>query len=128
MALGSFSSLFLVLHAFVFRCCRLLYLWACWFCFMFTHVRHSFPSLIDKQLSRKATLMFQGPVVQKTISTNPGLKFNRLFILVCSAWQLKLKLSKEKYFIVSMISEQKFSNIFVYIFIILSTKFSLILD
>ena len=24
-------------------------------------------------------------VVQKAISTNPGLKFNRLFILVCSA-------------------------------------------
>ena len=44
---------------FVFRCCRLPYLWACWCSFMFTPVRHSFPSLIDKQLSRKATLMFQ---------------------------------------------------------------------
>ena len=50
-----------------------------------------------------------GRVVQKAISANPGLKFNRLFILVCSAWQLK------------------FSNILVYIFIILSTKFPLIL-
>ena len=27
----------------------------------------------------------QGRVVQKAISANPGLKFNRLFILVCSA-------------------------------------------
>ena len=26
-----------------------------------------------------------GRVVQKAISANPGLKFNRLFILVCSA-------------------------------------------
>ena len=26
----------------------------------------------------------QGRVVQKAISANPGLKFNRLFILVCS--------------------------------------------
>ena len=26
----------------------------------------------------------QGQVVQKAISPNPGLKFNRLFILVCS--------------------------------------------
>ena len=26
-----------------------------------------------------------GRVVQKAISTNPGLKFNRLFILVCFA-------------------------------------------
>ena len=33
----------------------------------------------------------QGRVVQKVISANPGLKFNRLFILVCSVWQLKLK-------------------------------------
>ena len=52
----------------------------------------------------------QGRVVQKAISVNPGLKFNRLFILVCSAWQVKLKLSKAKHFIVCMISEQKFSN------------------
>ena len=44
---------------FVFRCCRLPYLWACWFRFMFTSVRHSFASLIDKQLSRQATLLFQ---------------------------------------------------------------------
>ena len=54
---------------------------------------------------------------QKAISANPGLKFNRLFILVCSARQLKLKLSKATHFIVSMISEQKFSNIFVYNFV-----------
>ena len=66
-------------------------------------------------------------VVQKTISANPGLKFNWPFILVCSAWQLKLKLFKVKHFIICMISEQKFSNIFVYIFIILSPKFPLIL-
>ena len=44
---------------FVFRCCRLSYLWVSWFRFMFTLVRHSFASLIDKQLSRKATPMFQ---------------------------------------------------------------------
>ena len=45
---------------FVFRRCRLPYLRACWFRFMFTQVRHSFSSaLIDKQLPRKATLMFQ---------------------------------------------------------------------
>ena len=43
---------------FVFRCCRLTYLWVSWFRFMFTLVRHSFASLIDTQLSRKATLMF----------------------------------------------------------------------
>ena len=42
----------------VFRCWRLPYLWVSWFRFMFTLVRHSFASLIDKQLSRKATLMF----------------------------------------------------------------------
>ena len=30
-------------------------------------------------------VMFQGRVVQKAISANSGLKFNRLFILVCSA-------------------------------------------
>ena len=29
---------------FVFRCCRLPYLWACWFCFMFPPVTHSFTS------------------------------------------------------------------------------------
>ena len=69
-----------------------------------------------------------GRVVQKAVSANPGLKFNRLFILVCCASQLKLKFSQAKHFIVSMISEHKFSNIFVYIFIILSTKFPLILD
>ena len=61
-----------------------------------------------------------GRVVQKPISDNPRLKFNRLFILVCSTWQLLLKFSKAKHFIVCMISEQKF--------IILSTKFPLILD
>ena len=55
----------------------------------------------------------QGRVVWKEISANPGLKFNRL---VCSTWQLKLKLSKAKHFIVCMISEQKYSNIFVYIY------------
>ena len=44
---------------FVFRCCRLPYLWVSWFRFMFTLVRHSFASLINKQLSRKATLIFQ---------------------------------------------------------------------
>ena len=44
---------------FVFRCCHLPYLWVSWFRFMFTLVRHSFASLIDKQLSRKETLMFQ---------------------------------------------------------------------
>ena len=32
----------------------------------------------------------QGRVVQKAISANSGLKFNRLFILACSAWQLKV--------------------------------------
>ena len=41
---------------FVFRCYRLPYLWGSWFRFMFTLVTHSFASLIDKQLSRKATL------------------------------------------------------------------------
>ena len=44
---------------FVFRCCRLPYVRACWFRFMFTLVGHSFASLIDKELSRKPTLMFQ---------------------------------------------------------------------
>ena len=69
-----------------------------------------------------------GWVVRKAISANPGIKLNCLFIFVCSAWQLKLKLSKAKHFIICMISEQKFSNVFVYIFIILSTKFPQILD
>ena len=44
---------------FVFRCCRLPYLWVSWFRFLFTLVRYSFSLLIYKQLSRKATLMFQ---------------------------------------------------------------------
>ena len=44
---------------FVFRCCRLPYLWVSWSRFMFAPVRHSFASLIYKQLSKKATLMFQ---------------------------------------------------------------------
>ena len=81
--------------------------------------------------------MHQGRVVQKAISGNPGLKFNqrsvlrrqsrdrnRLFILVCSTWQLQLKFSKAKHFIVCAISEQQFSNILVYIFIIFSIKIS----
>ena len=73
------------------------------------------------------SILYWGRLLQKAISGNPGLKFNRLFILVCSTWQLQLKFSKAKHFIVCMISEQKFSNIVVYIFIILSTKFPLIM-
>ena len=34
---------------FCFRCCRFHFLRASWFRFMFTLVRHSFPSLIDKR-------------------------------------------------------------------------------
>ena len=54
IAFGSFSSLFLVLcsssDVAVYLC-----LWTC----LFPPVKHSFASLIDKQLSIKATLMFQ---------------------------------------------------------------------
>ena len=32
-----------------------------------------------------SVIKYQGRVVQKAISANPGLKFNRLFILVYSA-------------------------------------------
>ena len=57
MAFGSFSSLFLALCSSsdvpVYLTSELV-----WFRFMFTLVRHSFASLIDTQLSRKATLMF----------------------------------------------------------------------
>ena len=53
-------SLFFFCAVFVFWYCRLPYLWACWFRSLFTLVRHSFTLLIDKQLSRKATLIFQG--------------------------------------------------------------------
>ena len=64
---------------FVFRCCRLPYLWVSWFRFMFTLVRHSFASLIDKQLSRKATLMFQDVLLfelfQRTLP-NPFFLFS----------------------------------------------------
>ena len=42
---------------------HLPYLRACWFCFMFMPGRHSFALLIDKQFSRKATLMFQDVIV-----------------------------------------------------------------
>ena len=72
---------------FVFRCCRLPYLWVSWFRFMFTLVRHSFASLIDKQLSTKATLMFQDVLLfelfQRTLpnpflfSFKSTLKFSR---------------------------------------------------
>ena len=55
---------------FVFRCCRLTYLRACWFRFMFTPVRHSFASLIDKQLSRKTTLMLQNVLLLELFHKN----------------------------------------------------------
>ena len=59
---------------FVFRCCRLPYLWVSWFRFMLTLVRHSF-----KQLSRKATLMFQDVLLfelfQRTLP-NPFFLFS----------------------------------------------------
>ena len=71
-----FIFFFVYSAVFVFRCCRLPYLWVCWFRFMFTLVRYSFSSLIDKQLSRKATLMFQDVLLfelfQQT-SPNPFL-------------------------------------------------------
>ena len=51
IAFGSFSSLFLVLCSSS-DVVVYLYLWAC----LFPPVRHSFASLIDKQLSIKATL------------------------------------------------------------------------
>ena len=85
-------------------------------------------SWVNRDFHTYCVVLHQGRVVQMAISANPGLKFNRLFILVCSAWQLKLKFSKTKHFIVSLISEQKCSNILAYIFVILSTKFPLILD
>ena len=57
MASGSFSSLFLALCSSsdvpVYLTSELV-----WFRFMFTPFRYSFASLIDQQLSRKATLMF----------------------------------------------------------------------
>ena len=43
---------------FVFRCSSLPYLREYWFRSMFTTVRHSFSSLINKQLSRKTIIMF----------------------------------------------------------------------
>ena len=52
-------------------------------------------------------ILVQGRVVQKAISANPGLKSNRLFILVCSALVLKLKLSKAKHFMYCLINEQE---------------------
>ena len=59
---------------FVFRCWRLPYLWVSWFRFMLTLVRHSF-----KQLSRKATLMFQDVLLfelfQRTLP-NPFFLFS----------------------------------------------------
>ena len=59
--LYSFWLIFFSVYSavFVFRCCRLTYLWVSWSRFMFAPVRHSFASLIYKQLSKKATLMFQ---------------------------------------------------------------------
>ena len=99
-------------------------------CFFKLHEKPCYYLLIIYliQLSRscvtcKIIYSLLGRVVEEAISANPGLNFNRLFILVCSAWQLKLKPSKAKHFIVCMIYEQRFSNIFVYIFIIGSTKF-----
>ena len=52
-----FSSVYSAV--FLFRCCRSPYPWVSSFRFMFTLFRHSFVSFIDKQISRKATLMFQ---------------------------------------------------------------------
>ena len=78
-----------------------------------------------------AILLYMERVVQKAINANPGLKFNRLFILVCYILFCFVYFGMfclTKHFIVCMISEKKFSNIFVYIFIILSTKFPLTLD
>ena len=66
-ALYDFWFIFLSVYSavFVFRCCRLPYPRVSWFRFMFTLVRHSFASLIDKQLSRKTTLMFQDALLFK---------------------------------------------------------------
>ena len=62
------------------------------FRFMFTAVRHSFASLIDKQLSRKATLMFQDVLLFEhflknipnthNISSKSIAKFSRQKLLV----------------------------------------------
>ena len=76
---------------FIFRCCRLL--WVSWFSFMFTHVRHSFSSLIHKQLSRKATLMFQDVLLvelfQRTLP-NPFL-FSFKSTKKCSRQNLQVR-------------------------------------
>ena len=48
---------------FVFRCCRLSYLWASWFRFIFTLVRYSFTSLID---FRKSNTNVPGRVIVRT--------------------------------------------------------------
>ena len=56
MAFGSFSSLFISLCS---SSDVVVYLWVSSSRFVFALVRHSFASLTDKHLSRKATLMFQ---------------------------------------------------------------------
>ena len=68
MAFGSFSSPADFTAVFVFRCCCLPYLRACWFRFMFTHVRHSFASLIA--FKKLAALNVPGCVIVRTFPTN----------------------------------------------------------
>ena len=43
------------------------------------------PQLISNRKSMSYVFDVQGRVVQKAVSANLGLKFHRLFILVCSA-------------------------------------------
>ena len=69
---------------------------SCWFHFMFTAVRHSFASLRDKHLLRKATLMYQ--LFQRTYLI---LLFSFKSTQKCSRQNLAVRKKKRKRIAVS---------------------------